>query len=364
VGFSPLDAPSALVATAVAVIVGYTAVMRRHAADAWVVHTLSAVLSLVTGYALFRHESGGTILAYTLPGTLALATGLGWWYRRAGNASAFVCHSAATATVMLLSLLIPPVGIAAEAAQVAGVIGTCVLAGVLVHVYAAALGKNSRLVFVIAVPVVLGILAHQHTFMADSIADHFALAGWVGLCITAVLHASPLRSWIPNTPDFDMARNCASRFVMPWLFAIQWVYSVVLKAYPSSTALQALWMALSVVVVARAVARPFARAVVAGGTALLLAYFLALADVRAAITLAWAVAALAALVIGSRVNDRALWIVGAAVSALAVAKLILLDLSAASSLWRVLSSIGSGLLFVLAGYLAPAPSRRKEATRP
>ncbi len=363
VGLSPLDAPSALVATAVVVVVGYIAVMRRNAADAWVIHMLSAVLSLVSGYALFRHESGGSILAFTLPGVLALTTGLGWWYRRAGNASAFVCHSVATVAVMLLSLLIPPVGIAAETAQVAGVIGTCALAGVLVHVYATLLGTNSRLFFVITVPVVLGVLAHQHALMADSIANHFALAGWVVLCITAVLHAPPLRSWIPNTPDYGMARKCASQFVLPWAFAIQWLHSVVFNAYPSPIALQALWMVSSAVIIARTVTRPFARAVVAGSTALLFAYFLALADVRAAITLAWAVTALAALVVGSRVNDRALWIVGAAISALVVAKLILLDLSAASSLWRVLSSIGSGLLFVLAGYLAPAPARCGEAAQ-
>jgi uncharacterized membrane protein len=109
--------------------------------------------------------------------------------------------------------------------------------------------------------------------------------------------------------------------------------------------------------VAGTAARPAVRAVAAVGVALLLAYILALAELRAAVTLAWAGAALAALVLGSRLNDRVLWIVGAAISALVVAKLIVMDMRAASSLWRVLSFIGSGLLFVLAGYLAPAPAK-------
>jgi uncharacterized membrane protein len=40
-----------------------------------------------------------------------------------------------------------------------------------------------------------------------------------------------------------------------------------------------------------------------------------------------------------------------------VVKLITIDLSDASSIARVLSFIGSGLIFMLAGYLAPAPAK-------
>jgi uncharacterized membrane protein len=315
---------------------------------------------LVSGYALFRDEPAGSMFAYTLPGPLAMAAGLAWWYRRSGNSSALVCHSAATATVMLLSLLVPSVGVAAEIVQVVGVVAASVVAGVLVHVYATTPGPNSRLIFVITVPVVLGALAHQHVPMADTFANQCALAGWVVLCVAAVLNASPFQRWIPDTPALRLVRNVATRFVLPLTFALQWAHSVVFKAYPGWTGLQALWMTFSVVLVTYAAARPCVRAVVTGGIALLLAYVLALADLRAAITLAWAVTALVALMVGSRMNDRALWIVGAAISAIVVAKLILLDMSAASPVWRVLSFTGSGLLFVLAGYLAPAPARRGE----
>ncbi len=358
IGLSPLHAPAAWAATALALVMGYVAVMRRNAADAWVIHMLSAVLSLVSGYALFRDEPGGSMFAYTLPGTLALATGLGWGYRRAGNFSALVCHSAATAAVMILSLLVPTVGVTAEIVQAAGVIATCALAGVLVHVYATELGAHSRLVFVVMVPVILGALAHQHVPMADSFTNQSALAGWVVLAIAAALNASPLQPWIPDAPALWRVRNIVTRFVLPLAFAIQWVRSVIFQAYPGWTALQALWMTCALVLVARAAARPFVGAAIAGGIALMLAYLLALVDLRAAITLAWAVTALAALVVGSRASDRALWVVGATISALVVVKLILLDMSAASPIWRVLSFIGSGLLLVLAGYLAPAPARR------
>jgi hypothetical protein len=136
---------------------------------------------------------------------------------------------------------------------------------------------------------------------------------------------------------------------------VQWVCAVGLDMYPASTELQTLWMTSAIVLLAGTSPRAVVRAASAIGIMLLLAYLLALAELRAAITLAWAVVALTALVAGSRVNDRILWIAGAGVSTLVVTKLIGLDMHTASPIWRVLSFIGSGLLFVLAGYLAPAP---------
>jgi uncharacterized membrane protein len=245
--------------------------------------------------------------------------------------------------------------------QVIGLVAACALAGVLVHVYEARLVPNSRLVFVIAAPIVLGALAHQHVPMRHSFANECALGGWVVLSIAAVLDSSRLRLWIPDTPALRPVRNVVTRFVLPLIFSVQWIHSVIFKTYPDSAALQALWMTLSIVLVAHAAAWQFVRTVVAGGIALLLAYLLGLADLRAAITLAWAVTALTALVVGSRVNDRALWVVGATISALVVTKLILLDMSTSSPIWRVLSFIGSGLLFVLAGYVAPAPAKGDDA---
>jgi uncharacterized membrane protein len=356
-GVSPLYAPAALVATAITLVIGYVAVMRRYVADAWIVHALSAVLTLVSGYALFRDGPDGSMFAYTLSAMLVLSAGTGWWYRRSGNFSALACHVAAAAIVLLLCLLNKPVGVVAEWVQIGAVIAACVLAGILVNAYPTAVGSNSRLSVVTAVPFVLVLLAHQRVPISDSFANRSMLAGWAIFSIAAALNASLLRPWLPDTPALLLVRNGVTRLVLPCAFAVQWVYSVGFNVYPDSSALQALWMTSAIVLLAVTSTRTVVRAVSAVGILLLLAYLLALAELRAAITLTWAVVALTSLVFGSRLNDRVLWIAGAGISALVVAKLIVLDMHAASPVWRVLSFIGSGLLFVLAGYLAPAPAK-------
>jgi uncharacterized membrane protein len=52
---------------------------------------------------------------------------------------------------------------------------------------------------------------------------------------------------------------------------------------------------------------------------------------------------------------RTVWIVGAALLGIVVAKLFLVDLSNVGGLARVISFIGVGVLMVLIGYLAPLP---------
>jgi len=52
--------------------------------------------------------------------------------------------------------------------------------------------------------------------------------------------------------------------------------------------------------------------------------------------------------------------VGAALLALVVAKLFLVDLAQVGTVERIVSFIGVGLLLLLIGYLAPVPPRRSE----
>ncbi|MCM8594994.1 DUF2339 domain-containing protein [Accumulibacter sp.] len=87
-------------------------------------------------------------------------------------------------------------------------------------------------------------------------------------------------------------------------------------------------------------------------------HFAALAGsdlVQASLSLLWTLIALAAMVLATRRGWRALWLSGAGLLAVVVVKLLLVDLSNAGTLERIVSFVGVGLLMLLIGYLAPAP---------
>jgi uncharacterized membrane protein len=56
---------------------------------------------------------------------------------------------------------------------------------------------------------------------------------------------------------------------------------------------------------------------------------------------------------------RAPWMVGAALLAVVVLKLLLIDLSGSGTVTRIVSFIGVGVLMLVIGYVAPLPSREK-----
>jgi uncharacterized membrane protein len=82
--------------------------------------------------------------------------------------------------------------------------------------------------------------------------------------------------------------------------------------------------------------------------------------VQASLSILWSAFALAAMVISNRRGERIGWIAGATLLGVVVAKLFLVDLSAARGIERIVSFIGVGLLLLLIGYLTPVPPRRKE----
>jgi uncharacterized membrane protein len=79
---------------------------------------------------------------------------------------------------------------------------------------------------------------------------------------------------------------------------------------------------------------------------------------QASLALVWTTAALATMVFANRRDARLPWLGGAALLALVVVKLFLVDLAQAGTVARIVSFIGVGLLLLLIGYLAPVPSRR------
>ena len=84
---------------------------------------------------------------------------------------------------------------------------------------------------------------------------------------------------------------------------------------------------------------------------------------QAALTLAWTVCALALMVLATRRRLREVWLAGAALLALVVAKLFFVDLDALAGLTRVVAFLGVGALLLVIGYLAPLPPSRDDSAQ-
>ena len=80
--------------------------------------------------------------------------------------------------------------------------------------------------------------------------------------------------------------------------------------------------------------------------------------VQTGITLLWAVTALVLMWLSARRALRLPWMVGAALLAAVVLKLLLVDLSGTGTVTRIVSFIGVGLLMLVIGYVAPLPTDR------
>ncbi len=85
-------------------------------------------------------------------------------------------------------------------------------------------------------------------------------------------------------------------------------------------------------------------------------------EVQAALSVFWAFLALALMIFSTRVGRRVLWMVGAGLMAVVVAKLVLVDLSRLSGIERIVSFIGVGVLMLVIGYFSPVPPRKMEAS--
>jgi len=79
--------------------------------------------------------------------------------------------------------------------------------------------------------------------------------------------------------------------------------------------------------------------------------------VQASFSILWMLLALAAMVVATRRAVRVVWICGAALMGLVVAKLFVVDLSGIGTLERIVSFVSVGLLMLLIGYLSPVPPR-------
>jgi uncharacterized membrane protein len=82
---------------------------------------------------------------------------------------------------------------------------------------------------------------------------------------------------------------------------------------------------------------------------------------QATLSVAWALLGVGLMVLGHKRARRAVWVVGAALLALVVAKLFFVELADHGGVYRIVSFIVVGLLLLLVGYFAPVPPRRDSA---
>ena len=81
--------------------------------------------------------------------------------------------------------------------------------------------------------------------------------------------------------------------------------------------------------------------------------------VQSGIALLWSLTALVAMWFGARRGARVPWVVGAALLAAVVLKLLLVDLSGTGTVTRIVSFIGVGVLMLVIGYVAPLPAKEE-----
>lgn len=84
--------------------------------------------------------------------------------------------------------------------------------------------------------------------------------------------------------------------------------------------------------------------------------------VQAALSLYWSLLGFAGMVLGARSYGREVWMAGAALMAVVVLKLFLVDLGNTGTLARIVSFIGVGALLLVVGYYAPVPPRASTDT--
>lgn len=82
--------------------------------------------------------------------------------------------------------------------------------------------------------------------------------------------------------------------------------------------------------------------------------------VQTSLSIFWTVLALAAMLLATRRALRGLWFTGAALMAVVVVKLFIVELAKVGGVERIVSFIAVGILMLVIGYVAPVPPRKTE----
>lgn len=81
--------------------------------------------------------------------------------------------------------------------------------------------------------------------------------------------------------------------------------------------------------------------------------------VQMALSLFWAALGLALTFLASRKARRALWMIGATLLGVVVAKLFMVDMANTATVARIVSFLGAGVLLLVVGYFSPLPPARE-----
>lgn len=82
--------------------------------------------------------------------------------------------------------------------------------------------------------------------------------------------------------------------------------------------------------------------------------------VQAGYSILWTLVAMGLMIWSRRRGQRLPWLTGAVLLGVVVAKLVLIDMSKAEGLARIVAFIGVGVMMLLIGYFVPLPPRRKQ----
>jgi len=82
--------------------------------------------------------------------------------------------------------------------------------------------------------------------------------------------------------------------------------------------------------------------------------------VQTAVSIFWTVLALATMLTATRRASRGMWVTGAVLLTVTIAKLFLVDLSRVGTIERIVSFVAVGLLTLVIGYFSPLPPAAKE----
>jgi len=172
-----------------------------------------------------------------------------------------------------------------------------------------------------------------------------ALAAWfVGTNIVSPGNSAPL-SWLPLANPLDVTLAAALVALASWARA----HSGMPQAAREH------WLGAALFVAGNGFILRVAHHW--GGVPWRMASLMADKTVQAALTLAWTATALVLMVWASRRASRARWLTGAALLAVVVVKLFVVDLGALSGLPRVVAFLGVGAMLLAIGYFAPPPAR-------
>ena len=179
------------------------------------------------------------------------------------------------------------------------------------------------------------------------------LFGWLWVANTSAGNAAPL-PWVPLLNPLEIGAGVALLAIVGWVRALPAAW----RERMPPTVLPAVLGVTAFGLVTGMVLRTCHHwAGVAWNVDALYASRLT----QAALSVAWSLIGVALMLLGHRRLRRVLWIVGAALLGVVVAKLFLVELADRGSLSRIVSFLVVGGLMLAVGYFAPMPPRRDGA---